>query len=208
MLFSLIYVSAFSLPSPRLIWVPKPQFQDKISKNSKVSCLLVGWHLKNVLPKALPEEKTLFFCCKNYEKKRQGKKKKQWEDYFNAIEWDLSESNCVLYFMEAVSGEGTLEIYWFESCHSLHHLSSNLFCCQNPSGLYLAVKSSPLMKPWAQLCLVQVLGDNRKWYHIEGFARPFHQLGKICGNGVWYSMPGEGTASLKIKSPIFPVSLK
>lgn len=44
-------------------------------------------------------------------RKDKGKKKKQWEDYFNAIEWDLSESNCVLYFMEAVSGEGTLEIY-------------------------------------------------------------------------------------------------
>ena len=75
--FRSCYVLAFSLPSARLIWVPKPQFMDEISKNGNTTVVLVGWHLKNVVPKALPEEKKLFFGCKNYKKKRQGEKKKK-----------------------------------------------------------------------------------------------------------------------------------
>lgn len=50
------------------------------------------------MPKALPEEKKLFFGCKNCKKKRQGGKKKKTmgKPLFNAIKWDLNESNCVI----------------------------------------------------------------------------------------------------------------
>lgn len=143
------------------------------------------------------------FCLKPSQKKRsyslvvkiikgkgkEEKKDKQWASRFNAIKWDLNESNCVI-----LHGGGR-ESLWKSICLRaaiLHQLSSDR-CLLLPyqSRLYLSVKRPPLMNHWARLWLFEVLGDERKWYHAAGFClsclsvmedtRTQHMKFHLCG---------------------------